>query len=214
MPVRNTTISASAATQVTVPTTLLATTAFKENSRVQAAVSQLGGNAQMGGASQSVFLPASGADVDRFSFNYGTGQPKQMNFNKPPKDGVVRGTMVVSVSGHDGRQDQYAKSNTYSVRVTLPNGKTITQNRIPRNDPSKAEYATAIPLEFPYMAGKTIIEAWPDGSAGPGGYIEGRKYIMHSHDSKDRFDPIAHNQQHGGPTTGNAVSRRAFGDDV
>jgi len=157
---------------------------FNRHPSVASDIRDMGQSARDGGASSSQMRIAN-ADVDQYAFSYKTGKPKVAVVNKPPKDGSMKldMTMVVNVSGHDQGRDptsaeRYAKSNTYSVRVTYPDGKSETIRNIPRNDPSQAEYATAIDLTVDLQKGKTIIEAWPDGSAGVGGYVEGRRYEM------------------------------------
>lgn len=141
---------------------------------------ELGERARNGEASSAVFLPSPGINYDAYAFDYHTGMSKQMNLLSAPADGKMRGTIVINVSGHSGEADKFAKTNTYTVQVTLPDGKTLNMRGIPRNDPSKTEYATLIDIEFPYMKGVTKLVAWPDGSAGGGGYIEGRRYEIHS----------------------------------
>ena len=141
---------------------------------------QLGERAQNGEASSAIFLPAPGMHYDAYAFDYHTGMAKQMNLTSAPADAKVKGTIVINVSGHSSEADKFAKSNTYSVEVRLPDGKTLSMRGIPRNNPSKAEYATLIDVEFPYQKGVTTLVAWPDGSAGGGGYTEGRRYQIHS----------------------------------
>jgi hypothetical protein len=143
---------------------------------------ELGERAKNGEASSAIFLPTPSIRYDAYAFDYHTGMSKQMNLTKEPADGKVKGTIVINVSGHSNEAERFAKSNTYSVEVRLPDGKTLNMRGIPRNDPSKAEYATLIDIEFPYQKGVTTLVAWPDGSAGGGGYIEGRRYQIHSPD--------------------------------
>jgi hypothetical protein len=150
--------------------------------------------ARRGYAAQAQFLPGNGLEFESWSHAYETGVPRHMNVTDPPRDGVIRGTLVVNVSGHSGEADAFAKSNTYSVRIELPDGTVLERSGIPRNVvgqpglPSDTpEYATTIDVEYPYMRGITKVSAWPDGSGGTGGYIEGRLYLVHSHDQP--WDP-------------------------
>lgn len=157
------------------------TVSFTENSRVSSAVSDLASRAKRGGASSTLFLPGAGVRFEAYAFSYHTGKAKEMNLSQKPADGMVRGTIVINVSGHDGadRAKEYAKTNSYNICVTMPDGKQIRLNNIPRNNPSDTEYATKIPIEFPWQEGVAKIEAWPTGSAGVFGYIEGRRYQVH-----------------------------------
>mgnify|MGYP006380938171 CR=1 FL=1 len=134
---------------------------FQENSRVGSTLADLASRAKRGGASSTTFLPAQGQKFEAYAFSYHTGKPKEMNLTGKPADGMVRGTIVLNVSGHDGaeRAAQYAKSNTYNVCITMPDGKQIRMNNIPRNNPSSTEYATKIPIEFPWTEGAVRIEA-------------------------------------------------------
>lgn len=154
---------------------------FQENSRVSSTLSDLASRAKRGGASSTTFLPAQGVRYEAYAFSYHTGKAKEMNLSQKPADGMVRGTIVINVSGHDGaeRAAQYAKSNSYNVCITMPDGKQIRMDNIPRNNPNSAEYATKIAIEFPWQEGAARIEAWPTGSAGVGGYMEGRRYSVH-----------------------------------
>ncbi|MCP4501991.1 MAG: hypothetical protein GY822_18695 [Deltaproteobacteria bacterium] len=137
--------------------TILKPRSFDRSAQVANDVRSMGGSSRQGGASSSVMRIAN-AKVDTFAFNYHTGKSKVAVVKTPPPknaDGTrtLDLTMTVNVSGHDqGRDpssvDRYAKSNTYAVRVIYPDGKSETIRNIPRNDPTKAEYATAIDLSL------------------------------------------------------------------
>ncbi len=82
--------------------------------------------------------------------------------------------------GNDALRKQFASTNTYNVRIRLPDGKTIDQSGIQRNNPDKIELATRLPIELPDgTKGQVTLEAWPTGSAGVGGYVEARQYRIH-----------------------------------
>ncbi len=170
---------------------LAPTKAFTENRAVGTHLREMGRRSRDGGAASVMLLPENSAKYKSYAFSYHTGKVKQMNL-QPPADGMFRGTVVVNVSGHDGadKAKAYAESNTYNVRVTLPDGKVIQALNIPRTEPGKAEYSTKIPIEFPAMPGKTIVESWPTGSAGVHGYIEGRRYSVNIGD-QHQFDKAA-----------------------
>lgn len=82
-------------------------------------------------------------------------------------------------AGNEALRRNFAMTNTYNIRVTLPDGQKLEMRNIPRNKTDQAEYSTKIPIEFPAQKGTTIIEAWPTGSAEVAGYVEARQYKMH-----------------------------------
>jgi hypothetical protein len=82
-------------------------------------------------------------------------------------------------AGNDALRRHFAMTNTYNVRVTLPDGQKLELRNVARNKPDQAEYATSIPIEFPAMKGNTVVEAWPTGSAEVAGYVEARRYHVH-----------------------------------
>ena len=197
---------------------LAPTTAFAESTKVGTQLRELAKRSKEGGAASVMLLPQKGQRYEAFSFSYHTGKTKQMNLKSVPADGMFRGTVVVNVSGHDGadKAKQYAETNTYNVRVTLPNGKVLEALTVPRNEPGKAEYSTKIPIEFPAMEGKTVVEAWPTGSAGVWGYVEGRRYSLnigeqHQFD-KAASDAEADAWEAANPNPGDRQSPRAYGD--
>jgi hypothetical protein len=159
------------------------TGAMERSPRVDKELARLEKACKATGASSSVFIPAKGIEAESYRFAYHTDLVKEMNIKRAPADGWVRGTMCINPSGHNGsdKLDEWAQSNTYNIRVKLPDGTVLERNDIPRNHPEKAEYATAIDFQFPYMEGVTEIEAWATGSS-TGGYMEGRLYRCHSAD--------------------------------
>jgi hypothetical protein len=93
--------------------------------------------------------------------------------------------VCLNVSGHDfkGADDkplpdakqrlaERAKDNRYVIQVTHPDGRIEKMTGIE----AKGALSTAQDISIRGMKpGKTIVEAWPEGSAGVGGYIEGRR---------------------------------------
>jgi len=125
---------------------------------------------------------AGNAELERWDFSYGSGLAKKANVKKPPPPNgegrrILDLTVVMSVSGHTGQADAFAKSNTYTIKVTRPDGGIHWMRNIPRK--SAIEYATVQNVSFPLDEGVTVLEAWADGSAGAGGYLEGRRYEIH-----------------------------------
>jgi hypothetical protein len=82
-------------------------------------------------------------------------------------------------SADEALRRHFALTNTYHVRVTLPDGRRLEMRDVARNRPQQAEYATSIPIAFPAMKGNTVVEAWPTGSAEVAGYVEARRYHVH-----------------------------------
>lgn len=175
--------------QRTDPTEL--TAAVVRHSEVSSVAADIASKARRGYASSTVFLPGNNLKFQSWVHSYHTGEARQMNILKAPSDGVVRGTIVVNVSGHSSEATDFAKSNTYSVRIQLPDGTIIERSGIPRNVVTEGrlpadtpEYSTVIDVEYLYRSGATEVSAWPDGSGGVGGYVEGRLYYVHSHDAQ------------------------------
>jgi hypothetical protein len=211
----NTNINRPTTTSVT---SLKPTGAMDRNPAVSSTLASMAADARNGAASSVNLLFARGVKAESFAFNYHTGLAKQVNLLNKPADGMVRATVCINVSGHDQAHDptsadRYAASNCYNVLVRLPNGQSLRLDNVPRTNPNSKEYATAIDIQFPYMEGKTVIQAWPAGSAGVGGYIEGREYHVNAgsalYDSRKALaDAQAAEANH--PPSEHSPSRRPF----
>lgn len=92
--------------------------------------------------------------------------------------------------GHEAMGEKFAKENVYNVVIRLPDGKTIKKRfDTEGNDPPKpgrrdhsntATNSGDIEIDIAAYAGKDIVvQAWPDGSAGVGGYKEAREIVLH-----------------------------------
>jgi hypothetical protein len=88
-----------------------------------------------------------------------------------PKNGVLDVTVLICVSGHTDQEKEFARTNTYTITVTLPNGKSKTFNGLKRS--KSVEYVSAFDIQIPLMKGKTTIVASPEGTSSYG-YSEGR----------------------------------------
>jgi hypothetical protein len=191
---------------------------IQRNATVAATLAEMAQQAQQGGASSTKLRFAKGVVAEGFEFNYHSGLAKQVNITKAPADKILRATVCINVSGHDqtpGSVDRFAATNTYNVRVRLPDGKELVLNNVARNNPNSKEYATAIDIQIPYMKGETIVQAWPTGSAGVAGYTEGREYHLHCeegfYDAKKALkDAQATDASHA--SDANWVSQRPFQD--
>ena len=118
-------------------------------------------------------------------YGYGTHKPMTMSLNKPLPDNRLDLTICLNVSGHDFKGadgkpvpngqallQARAKDNKYVIQVTHPDGRVETMKGIE----AKGALSTAQDISIKGMKpGKTIVEAWPEQSAGVGGYIEGRR---------------------------------------
>lgn len=156
----------------------------------QNVIATLAARARKGQAAAVQFLLGNDLKFQSWGHSYHTGEARRINIGQAPKDGVVRGTAVLHPSGHSDAVAEFARSNTYTVRVELPDGRVLERSGIPRNVVSDGklpadtpEYSTAIDIAYPYQSGVTKVAAWPDGSAGVAGYVEGRLYYVHSHDA-------------------------------
>ena len=131
------------------------------------------------GVASMTHIVGHNAQMQIKGFDYGSGKAQEATVLKAPKDGTMDLTVLMSVSGHTKEADKFAQENVYNVRVTLPDGSKQTMGGIKAN----GEYCTAQNISFPLQQGTTKVEAWPDGSAGPYGYVEGR-VINISYDGK------------------------------
>ncbi len=116
---------------------------------------------------------------------YGTHKPMTLNLKKALPDDRLDLTVCLNVSGHDfkdhndkplpdakQRLAERARDNKYVIQVTRPDGTVEKMTGIAAN----GALSTAQDISLRGMKpGKTIVEAWPEGSAGVGGYIEGRR---------------------------------------
>jgi hypothetical protein len=96
-------------------------------------------------------------------------QPTRLRVGSTPA--TLKLTVVMCVSGHTDQASRYARSNTYSVRITMPNGSTQEFRGLKRS--KSVEYVSAFDFEVPAMKGTITIEGWPEATR-VGGYSEGR----------------------------------------
>jgi hypothetical protein len=116
---------------------------------------------------------------------YGTGKPMTLTLRKPLPDDRLDLTVCLNVSGHDFKdandkpfpdaKDRIlarAKDNKYVIQVTRPDGTVEKMTGIA----ARGALSTAQDISIRGMKpGLTVVEAWPEGSAGVGGYREGRR---------------------------------------
>ena len=113
---------------------------------------------------------------------YGSHMPKDVTLRTALPNNRLDMTVVLNVSGHDfktlpNRQDllnDRAADNSYNIRVTHPSGKVETMSDID----AKGELFTVQDISIDMTPGTTVIESWPNGSAGVAGYVEGRRLLI------------------------------------
>ena len=81
--------------------------------------------------------------------------------------GSMQATLLLPVSGHVGRAEakRYRRTNQYNLVL---NGSTLA--KVAAND-----YVTELPVTLSLQPGRNLIEFWPDGSGGVGGFQGGRE---------------------------------------
>jgi hypothetical protein len=113
-------------------------------------------------------------------YGYGTHKPMTMNLRQALPEGRLDLVVCLNVSGHDlkDRADRHqalaarAKDNRYVIQVTHADGRIERMTGIAAHGALSTSQAISIKGMKP---GVTVVEAWPEGSAGVGGYIEGRR---------------------------------------
>jgi hypothetical protein len=119
---------------------------------------------------------------------YGTHKPMTLSLKKALPDDRLDVTVCLNVSGHDFKDSQdrllpdakqrleaRAKDNRYVIQVTRPDGTIERMTGIE----AKGALTTAQDISLRGMKpGTTVLEAWPEGSAGVGGYVEGRRLVI------------------------------------
>ena len=107
------------------------------------------------------------------------------------KDGVLRATILVPVSGHRGMAlaEQWAKADTYKLYYVDSNGKEIPLV----TDAKSLDLITAHDIEIPLVDGKAVTLYYNrSGSLGPDGYQGGR--ILHL--TWNKGAPLAEERDH------------------
>lgn len=106
-------------------------------------------------------------------FNYGTHKAGVMDVTGLGKGGKLRVVMLLPVSGHvTGQAETYAKTNRYNITLSDEH----EQQFFASPKVASTGYVTPHELVLTLRPGKNLLDFWPDGSGGPGGYIEGRRY--------------------------------------
>ena len=182
-------------------TSLLPARPFAHDPALPALLQRMAKESIDGAACELVALPSPDMKASTHYYDYArhTGVPKQMNVDVAPPDGLLKLTLCINVSGHNGPalRDRWAASNRYNVRVTLPADPSRPSDRpvvleltdLPRNQPAQREYATSFDIAVPtdrWRFGPIVVEAWPSGTS-PAGYSEGRTYLIHP--PGRHFDP-------------------------
>jgi|GEM_PF-2086833 len=104
------------------------------------------------------------------SEGYGTGTIDKISVKS--ETGLLRLTMLLPVSGHVGPDNavKWSTNDMYSIFVTAPDGQRTNLVRT-----KSKGIVTIQEVEVPLVRGQTVrVQYSRDGSAGPGGFIEGR----------------------------------------
>jgi len=104
---------------------------------------------------------------------YQTGKLYRYNISGLGPSGVLKGTLLLPVSGHTGipNATKWKDTDTYTIKRTAA-GEVTTDIIL---DAKSLDFITAQEIEISLIAGKPVrIEYHRSGSGGPGGYFEGR----------------------------------------
>lgn len=149
--------------------------------------------------SSSTMICSTSADLVILMHPYRSGRAMDAWITSLPKDGVLEIEVLITptwpkaTSARQGAREQFrqwAETNRYKTRITLPTGwgpeshvsaaadMTInSENCATHTDQSPI--ATALNVGCfnigRYGSGRIKIEAWPDGSSGVKGYVERRR---------------------------------------
>lgn len=113
-------------------------------------------------------------------YGYGSHKPMTASLQLPLAGDRLDLVVALNVSGHDlkERADKQealaarAKGNRYVIQVTHPDGRVEKMTGIE----AKGALSTAQDISIKNLKpGKLVVEAWPEGSAGVAGYVEGRR---------------------------------------
>lgn len=122
------------------------------------------------------FYPAANSNVriTHQTAGYESGELNRYKASNIGKEGVVRGTLILPVSGHAGVDEAkiWAKSDTYSIYMTVEGSYERTYLI---KDAKSLDIVTYQEIEIPMVKGKVVkIYYHRSGSAGPNGFPEGR----------------------------------------
>jgi hypothetical protein len=113
-------------------------------------------------------------------YGYGTHKAMTMGIHKRLPDDRLDLGVYLNVSGHDLKQlpnnkqarQERANDNRYVIQITRPDGTVQRMTGIE----ARGALSTAQAISLRDMKpGLTVVEAWPEHSAGVGGYLEGRR---------------------------------------
>ena len=109
-------------------------------------------------------------------YDYGKGKAGIMRVPGLGASGRFKVVTLLPVSGHVGwaNAQKYARSNRYSLTLADEQGNVRWQGK-----KASTGLVTAAVFELKLQKGKNVFEFAPDGSLGAGGYLEGRRYVIH-----------------------------------
>jgi hypothetical protein len=133
------------------------------------------------GVAARQFAFADNAKMDTWLYAYHTNKAKEANLTQPPPAGQkLQLTIAMHVSGHTNQADQFARQNDpWTIQINGPTGsQNITVNT--NGSPSNPVYSFAQDVQIDVSKpGNYTIDAFPNGSGGVFGYVEGRRYNLH-----------------------------------
>ena len=98
------------------------------------------------------------------------------NVSKLGKSGKIDFMMLLPTSGHDGpaKAAQWAVQSKYNIKITHADGHVENLGQV-----QSIAHVTEHGLSTNLQKGKTIVQMWPTGSAGVGGFKAGREMEIH-----------------------------------
>lgn len=133
-------------------------------------------------ASKMVAVPEAGMPALRIvAYEYHSHKPMEAWLDAIPKGGKLKLRVAVCVSRHDKLPfEEFAKTNVYVVSASGPTGRTSVPQFGPGISKQKEYASTSAVLEIDVSKpGDYMIDAYPRGSAGVGGYVEARRIVLH-----------------------------------
>lgn len=134
-----------------------------------------------------IFVPAEGVHARYLDRSTGlNGVITRFAVSGLGKEGVIRGTFLLPVSGHQGNANarKWAKTDTYSLKLdTNPKKEASTHHSwggtghetFLIKDAKSLDLVTAHEVEIELIKGVPVVVLYDrKGSAGPSGYVEGR----------------------------------------
>lgn len=160
---------------------------FRRSARVPKVIADMEYYTRGGAANYAAFVDATATIKPRLS-EHG---PMRVHVTRAPKDGKLLLTIVTNASGHVGQTPEeklanahrFAKDNVYTVRLRYdPTGTIHNPDMIPvvsqLTIQPTGKLVVTEDVELTLAKGTTVVEVFPSGSFGVGGYREGRQLVI------------------------------------